>query len=74
VVVGRRPTGGNGRYAGRDRAAHLARRIRHIDPASARIILLEGGPRVLPAMPEAESERACEQLACLGVDVRLMRA
>jgi NADH dehydrogenase len=26
--------------------------FRRIDPASARIILLEGGPRVLQAMPE----------------------
>lgn len=42
-----------------------------IDPASARILLLEGGSRVLQAMPEDLSERAGEQLAKLGVEVRL---
>ena len=45
--------------------------FRHIDPASAKIILLEGGARVLQAMPEALSQRAKEQLEKLGVDVRL---
>jgi NADH dehydrogenase len=45
--------------------------FRHIDPASARIILLEGGGRVLSAMPDTLSQRALEQLTALGVDVRL---
>jgi NADH dehydrogenase len=44
--------------------------FRRIDPASARVLLLEGSPRVLQAMPEALSVRACEQLARLGVEVR----
>jgi len=44
--------------------------FRHIDPASARILLLEGGPRVLQAMPEDLSARALQQLQKLGVEVR----
>ncbi|MGH7615736.1 MAG: NAD(P)/FAD-dependent oxidoreductase [Gemmatimonadaceae bacterium] len=48
----------------------LPRDFRHIDTASARIILLEGGPRLLAAFPEELSERARTDLAELGVDVR----
>lgn len=47
---------------------HLA----SLDPASdIRIRLLEGAPRVLPALPERISTRAQEVLAGLGVEVRL---
>ena len=45
--------------------------FRRIDPSSARIVLLEGGSRVLQAMPEDLSLRAREQLEKLGVEVRL---
>jgi NADH dehydrogenase len=48
----------------------LAHEFRSIDPSRARIILLEGGPRVLPAYPEDLSQSAEEQLRRLGVDVR----
>ena len=44
---------------------------RHVDTRTARVILLEGGPRVLPAFPEDLSEKAVEQLADLGVEVRV---
>ena len=44
--------------------------FRHIDTASARIILIEGGPRILPAMPEDLSARALQDLTELGVEVR----
>ena len=72
VVVGGGPTGVEMAGTLAEIARHtLPGEFRHIDPASARIILLEGGPRVLQAMPEALSERAREQLARLGVDVRL---
>jgi NADH dehydrogenase len=47
----------------------LARQFRRIDPASARIVLIEAGPRVLPAYPEELSERARLQLEALGVQV-----
>ncbi|NJM43869.1 MAG: FAD-dependent oxidoreductase, partial [Brachymonas sp.] len=45
--------------------------FRRINPAQANIILVEGGTRVLQAMPERLSQRALEQLTALGVDVRL---
>jgi NADH:ubiquinone reductase (H+-translocating) len=48
----------------------LARDFRHIDPKQARVLLLEGGPRVLPAYTEDLSEKAREQLVALGVEVR----
>jgi NADH dehydrogenase len=44
--------------------------FRAIDPRQARIILLEGGPRVLPAYPEDLSASAEKQLRDLGVEVR----
>ncbi len=72
VVVGGGPTGVEMAGTLAEIARHtLPGEFRHIDPASAKIILLEGGPRVLQAMPEGLSERAREQLAHLGVDVRL---
>ncbi|WP_169977057.1 NAD(P)/FAD-dependent oxidoreductase [Tautonia rosea] len=49
----------------------LARDFRRIDPTQARILLLEGGPRVLMAYPDDLSESALKQLAHLGVEVRL---
>jgi NADH:ubiquinone reductase (H+-translocating) len=51
--------------------AALARDFRHIDPATARIILIEGGPRLLPSFPPTLSERAARALVRLGVEVRL---
>lgn len=45
--------------------------FRRIDPAAARIVLLEGGPRVLQAMPESLSASAQRQLEKLGVEVRV---
>eukprot|EP01030_Chromulinospumella_sphaerica_P000081 gene81-84_t len=72
VVVGAGPTGVEMAGTLAEIARHtLPGEFRHIDPASAKIILLEGGARVLQAMPEALSQRAKEQLEKLGVDVRL---
>jgi NADH:ubiquinone reductase (H+-translocating) len=47
----------------------LVHDFRHIDPASARILLYEGGPRILPAYPEALSINAQRHLESLGVVV-----
>jgi NADH dehydrogenase len=47
----------------------LANEFKSIDPKTTRIILLEGGPRILPAYPEDLSRSAEEQLRHLGVDV-----
>ncbi|MDR7331959.1 NAD(P)/FAD-dependent oxidoreductase [Roseateles asaccharophilus] len=72
VVVGGGPTGVElaGTFA--EIARHtLPGEFRRIDPRQARVILVEGSPRVLQSMPETLSERAREQLAALGVEVRL---
>ena len=48
----------------------LPQDFRRIDTASARIVLIEGGPRLLPAFPEDLSARAERDLIELGVEVR----
>lgn len=47
----------------------LATDFRHINPRSARVILIEAGPRVLPAFPESLSVDAERSLQKLGVEV-----
>ena len=71
VVVGGGPTGVElaGTLAEISRYA-LAHDFRSIDPARTHIVLLEGGPRVLPAYTEDLSHSAEEQLKNLGVEVR----
>lgn len=71
VVVGAGPTGVElaGTLAEIKRHV-LAHEFRSIDPSRARIILLEGGPRVLPAYEPDMSRSAQEQLERLGVEVR----
>lgn len=44
--------------------------FRRVDPASIRVLLLEGGPRLLPTFPEALSARAQSDLEQLGVQCR----
>jgi len=48
----------------------LANEFRNVDTRSARIILVEGGPRVLPTFPENLAARAMRDLEELGVEVR----
>ncbi len=71
VVVGAGPTGVElaGTLAEVASKA-LAQNFRHIDPRTTRIILLEGGPRILPAYAPDLSKSAQEQLERLGVQVR----
>ena len=71
IVVGGGPTGVEmaGTIAEIARFT-LAQDFQHIDPTLARVILLDAGPRILPAYPEALSESARQQLKQLGVDVR----
>ena len=72
VVVGGGPTGVEMAGTLAEIARHtLPGEFRRIDPASARILLLEGGSRVLQAMPPDLSQRAKEQLEKLGVEVRV---
>lgn len=47
----------------------LAHDFRHIDPKSARILLFEAGPRILPTYPEHLSVKAQRHLESLGVEV-----
>lgn len=70
VVIGGGPTGVE--MAGA--FAELARKVlsedfRSIDPASARVVLVEGGPRVLRVFPETLGLSARQQLESLGVTV-----
>jgi NADH dehydrogenase len=44
--------------------------FRHINPREARIILMEGGPRVLAAFPEDLSVKAERLVSQLGVEVK----
>lgn len=71
VVVGAGPTGVELSGALCEVARHsLARDFRHINPAQARVILLEGSDRVLPPYVPELSEKARQQLVRLGVDVQ----
>jgi len=45
--------------------------FRHVDTTTARVILMEGGPRLLAGMPEQCSRDALKHLEELGVEVRL---
>jgi NADH dehydrogenase len=47
----------------------LAHDFRHIDPRTARILLYEAAPRVLPTYPEELSRKAQRHLESLGVEV-----
>ena len=70
VIVGGGPTGVElaGTIAEITRLA-LAHEFRKIDPTTAHIILIEGGPRVLPSYEPDLSRSAEEQLRGLGVEV-----
>jgi NADH dehydrogenase len=71
VVVGGGPTGVEVAGAISEiRRYALARDFRRIDPRDATVLLLEGGPRVLPGYPPSLSQKAKESLRRLGVDVR----
>ena len=72
VVIGAGPTGVEMAGTLAEIARHtLPGEFRRIDPSTARVLLLEGGPRVLQAMPESLSASARKQLEQLGVEVRL---
>ncbi len=74
VIVGAGPTGVELAGTLAEIARHTLRReFRRIDPKAARIWLVEAGPRVLPAFPQALSTAALHQLERLGVRVSLGR-
>jgi NADH:ubiquinone reductase (H+-translocating) len=71
VMIGGGPTGVEmaGALAEMSRQS-LAQDFRHINPGSARIVLVEGGPSILSAFPESLRKNAHEDLVTLGVEVR----
>ncbi|HEY0971214.1 MAG TPA: NAD(P)/FAD-dependent oxidoreductase [Gemmatimonadales bacterium] len=72
VIVGAGPTGVElaGILPSIARGA-FRRDFRRIDTRDTRVVLIEGGPRVLSAFPESLSERALADLRELDVEVRL---
>lgn len=75
VIVGGGPTGVEMAGAIAELAHHtLKGDFRRIDPAQARIILAEGGDRILKAFPPALSERTAKDLNKLGVEVNTGQA
>ena len=72
LIVGAGPTGVELAGALAELARHgLEKEFRRFDPTEARIILVQSGPRILPAFPERLSEIAKRSLEALGVEVRL---
>jgi NADH dehydrogenase len=71
VIVGGGPTGVElaGTASEIVRKA-LPRDFRRVDTTKSRIVLLEGGPHLLPVMPHHLGERARRDLTSLGVEVR----
>jgi len=72
VIIGGGPTGVEMAGAIAEIARYtLAKDFRHIDPSTARVILVENEPRVLAAFPDDLSASAQKQLVDLGVEVRV---
>ena len=72
VVIGGGPTGVELAGTLAEIARHtLTNEFRAIDPSKARVLLLEGGRRILNTYPETLSAKAVRQLQRLGVEVRV---
>jgi NADH dehydrogenase len=72
AIVGGGPTGVELAGAIAEISRHvIVSDFRSIDPREARIVLVEAGPRILPAMLPGSSESAAATLARLGVEVRV---
>ena len=70
VIVGGGPTGVELAGALSEIARQtMIRDFRHINPSSARVILIEGRDRILPVYPPDLSDKARKQLASLGAEV-----
>ena len=72
VVVGAGPTGVEmaGQIAELSRKT-LPHEFRHVNPSDARVVLLDGAPKVLPAFGDRLSGRARRSLEKRGVEVQL---
>lgn len=74
VLVGGGPTGVEMAGAIAEIAVRsIPRDFRHVDTRTARVVLVEGADRLLPAMSPASSARALSDLTELGVEVILGR-
>ncbi len=72
VVIGGGPTGVELAGALKEIAAKtIPRDFRHIDTTTAQVLLVEAGPRLLPALPEKLGNKALRDLEAMGVQVRL---
>jgi NADH dehydrogenase/putative oxidoreductase len=72
LIVGAGPTGVEMAGAIAELARNgMAKDFRNFDPASARILLVQAGPRVLPQFNERLSAFARTSLEALGVEVRV---
>jgi NADH dehydrogenase len=72
VIIGGGPTGVELAGAVSDIARlYMRSDFRHIDPAKARVLLIEGSPRVLASFPADLSAMAQKQLEGIGVEVSL---
>ena len=70
VVIGGGPTGVELAGAISDISKlYMRHDFRHIDPAKSRVLLLDGGPRILAAYPPDLSAKAEAELKRLGVEV-----
>ena len=71
VIIGGGPTGVEMAGSIAEIARHtLARDFRHIDPSSARVVLIESESQVLATFPEDLRTSAMKQLQDLGVEIR----
>jgi NADH dehydrogenase len=70
LIVGGGPTGVELAGAIAELARSVACDFHHVDPASARVVLVEAGERVLSSFHPDLSERARRDLEELGVEVR----
>ena len=72
VVIGGGPTGVElAGSIGELAFKTLVHEFRYIDTRRARVVLLEGGPRLLPSFSAASSDYARKALERLGIEVRL---
>lgn len=71
VIIGAGPTGVEMAGAIAEIARHaLAKDFRHVNPAEARVILLDAAPKVMSMFPGDLPEKALRQLQHLGIEVR----
>lgn len=75
VIIGGGPTGVEMAGSIAEIARHaLAPDFKRVDPRTARILLIEAGPRLLPALTEPLSAYARRRLEAMGVEVLTGRA